>query len=87
MDKMREAFEKWAKEKGGYPTRLGDDGQYSDADTYHAWIGYQAAIAAVREGGPVAQFNWNRGEFEWLTPYKYELHHMKPLYKLPEDMP
>jgi len=29
---------------------------------------------------PVARFNWDSGNFEWLTKYKYDLHHMKPLY-------
>jgi hypothetical protein len=40
----------------------------------------RAAIEAAEKQEPVARFNWNEGKFEWLTPYKYELHHMKPLY-------
>lgn len=49
--------------------------------------GYQAAIAGVKAGGAVAQFNWNEAKFEWLTPYKYSENHLTPLYKLPEDTP
>ena len=29
---------------------------------------------------PVARFNWHKGGFEWLTPYKFEKHNMRPLY-------
>jgi hypothetical protein len=45
------------------------------------------AHLATPEQEPVARFNWNEGKFEWLTPYKYELHHMKPLYLSPTIPP
>jgi hypothetical protein len=43
----------------------------------------RAHLDNTKDVEPVARFNWNEGKFEWLTPYKYELHHMKPLYLSP----
>lgn len=61
MSKIREAFEKWAAFQFW---SLGKDsnGNYVSGTTHDGWIGYQAAIAAVKEsivvttddaGGPV----------------------------------
>ena len=46
------------------------------------------ALAAARELRalePVARFNWEAAQFEWLTKYSYDKHHMKPLYVLGES--
>lgn len=76
MSKMREAFEDWK--------RLSPEDENACQFSFEA--GYQAAIAAIREGGPVARFNWNEAKFEWLTPYRYSEHHLTPLYRIPEDL-
>ena len=34
----------------------------------------------LKQQEPVAQFNWNKGGFEWLTEYSYDKHNMKPLF-------
>lgn len=58
MSKMRESFEKHCKTYAQplNTHRSGDD--YGNGETAIAWndfkAGYQAAIAAIREGGPVA---------------------------------
>jgi hypothetical protein len=44
----REAFERWA-EANGYVAFNDDDDQYSNADTHHAWLGWQAGAQAERE--------------------------------------
>ena len=48
------------------------DDSYSLADPQPS---AQAASAA-----PVARFNWGKGGFEWLVPYEFDLHNMRPLY-------
>lgn len=32
----------------------------------------------------VARFNWYKGGFEWLVPYNFDRHNMRPLYLAPE---
>ena len=44
----REIFEKWA-EANGYAAFNDDDNEYSNADTHHAWLGWQAGAAAERQ--------------------------------------
>lgn len=67
MSKMREAFEKWW---GVYAQKHGldlttEDGPWGTRPYMHshvralydgAWEGYQAAIAAIREGGAVCSY-------------------------------
>ena len=44
-----------------------------------------AAARELREMEPVARFNWEAAQFEWLTKYSYDKHHMTPLYVLGES--
>lgn len=44
-----------------------------------------AAARELRELEPVARFNWEAAQFEWLTKYSYDKHHMTPLYVLGES--
>lgn len=52
-DKMREAFEKWAK-SGSYNMKRTHDGLYIYPDTASAWHAWQAAHAAALPPGFVA---------------------------------
>ena len=45
---------------------------------------YAQGAASQLSAEPVARFNWDSGDFEWLTKYEYNLHHMKPLFTLKE---
>jgi len=89
VSKMREAFEKWF-----YGSKYAQVIIPQESDKQIAWDGYQAAIADVKAGGPVA----------WHSPLRYGSHttfrkpnppqgfddfyddwFCTPLYKLPED--
>lgn len=75
MSKMREKFEKWADGKPIF--------ELDSVDIFEA--GYQIAIAAVKEGGPVA-WMLHDGEI-WSTPVcPYKDERGTGLYKLPDDL-
>ena len=79
MDKMQEAFDVWWDSLGTLATSMTCERRAFEA-------GYQAAIAAVREGGPVA---WWRGN-GMLTNGHALLPALGPktaipLYRLPEE--
>lgn len=76
MSKMREAFEDWNN-------RFTEP--YQGAEKEAAWEGYQAAIAAVKEGGAVA-WMLHDGEI-WSTPVcPYKDGRGTGLYKLLDDL-
>lgn len=52
---MREAFEKWYGENySTHALKSWHVNHYANFDTELAWQSYQAAFAAIKEGGPVA---------------------------------
>lgn len=88
MSKMREAFEKWAKTEGLDLSPHCSGNGYDDERTALAFRGYQAAIAAAKEGGAQAWIEHHKGGDnlnweQWDHPNKPAT----PLYKLPEDAP
>ena len=74
MSKMQEAFEKWF-------LSLGYQQLPSSKTSFEA--GYQAVLAAVKEGGEVA---WQSSERPYPLKYIKESSNWTPLYKLPEDV-
>lgn len=80
MSKMREAFERWF-----YASKYAQVILPTESNKQIAWDGYQAAIAAVKEGGPVA-WMLHDGEI-WSTPVcPYKDERGTGLYKLPDDL-
>lgn len=61
MDKMREEFEKWAKERD-YPLDTDAVGWYVDDQTDYTWSGWQAAWAAREED--IAELRSLLGDFQ-----------------------
>lgn len=95
MSKMREAFEKHATTFTPPLVLARSVDDYIDGETAIAWhdfkAGYQAAIAAVKEGGAAA---WVMTADQYRRPPEIYLTEpmfvppictVTPLYKLPED--
>lgn len=79
MSKMQEALDAWRNKS---PNQ-----RYGTMNTIAFEAGYQAAIAAVKEGGPVA-FKWtNEQGKERVTLGPGFAVDVKRLYELPEDTP
>ena len=43
----------------------------------------RGVLEEMEKQEPVARFNWNKGELEWLRPWNYRTMDMKPLYLAP----
>lgn len=79
MNKMREAFDEWFGQDGG---SVGNPIRYQ---TFKA--GYQAAIAAVKEGGAGAWL-YRQADGDWkLAHAQAGVLRAIPLYRIPEDTP
>lgn len=67
----QDAFDEWFAKRDVWPRITYDE----------VW---RAALAWLRsQNEPVGRFNWETGEFEFLVPWDYETHNMKPLYLAP----
>lgn len=67
INKMREAFEKWAKMRVPYRAlkELDDEGEYDDQEVRMMWCAWQAAQSVPVVGEPV---EW---QYRWLNPEEF----------------
>ena len=91
MSKMQEAFEKEHCGSNPNTTRKNSTtGEYVLPSVQDAWSGfqsgYQAAIAAVKEGGPVAKTTWYPSGNEVFFVNEDGVTHGELLYRIPEDV-
>lgn len=49
-----------------------------------AWVANHYTTPPASQEQAVARFNWYKGGFEWLVPYNFDRHNMRPLYLAPE---
>lgn len=71
-------FAEWHRQANEYGASLTREQRDCAEEAWHA------ALAWLRsQGEPVGRFNWETGEFEFLVPWDYETHNMKPLYLAP----
>jgi len=86
---MREAFEKWARSEDLAIQHSSTNAkQYSSSMTQFAWMGYAAAIEAVKAGGATA-YQSHSGTLAYdvkAFPPSQRTQPIVPLYKLPEEL-
>lgn len=75
---MREAFERWF-----YASKYAQVILPTEANKQIAWDGFQAAIAAIKDGGAVCKY---LGDGAMVIEDGRFLTVNEPLYRIPEDV-